>query len=164
MTTFVSVGNATQPFGRLVHAVIALAPTLPQPVIIQHGVTPVAAAHCDCRSYVIMTEFESLVARAQLLILHAGAGSVIHAVRAGKLPIVMPRSAGLGEHVDDHQIEFAIELERAGKIVLVREPANLAAAVESVLSRPIQAQARSAESAMTRLVSDSLSRCALGER
>ena len=164
MTTFVSVGNATQPFGRLVHAVIALAPTLPQPVIIQHGATPVAAAHCDCRSYVSMTEFESLVARAPLLILHAGAGSVIHAVRAGKLPIVMPRSAGLGEHVDDHQMEFAIELERAGKIVLVREPADLAAAVESVLSRPIQAQARSSGSAMTRLVSDALSRCALGER
>lgn len=164
MTTLLSVGNATQPFERLVNAVIALAPTLPQPVIVQHGATPVAATHCDCRSYVSMTEFETLVVRARLLILHAGAGSVIHAVRAGKLPIVMPRSAGLGEHVDDHQMEFAIELERAGKIVLVRESADLAAAVEFVLSRPIQAQALSSESEMTRLVSHALSRCSLVAR
>lgn len=164
MTTFLTVGNATQSFGRLVHAVVALAPTLPQPVIIQHGATPITATNCDCRPYVSMTDFEMLVANAQLLILHAGAGSVIHAVRAGKLPIVMPRRPVFGEHVDDHQMEFAIELERAGKIVLVREPVELTAAIELVLSRPIQPKDPLSESDMTRIVSDTLTRCASGAR
>ena len=38
MTTFVAVGNATQPFARLIDAVVAIAADLPQPVLIQHGV------------------------------------------------------------------------------------------------------------------------------
>jgi hypothetical protein len=36
MSTFVSVGNATQSFSRLLDAVIDIAPTLPQPVIFQY--------------------------------------------------------------------------------------------------------------------------------
>jgi UDP-N-acetylglucosamine transferase subunit ALG13 len=76
----------------------------------------------------------------------------------------MPRRAVFGEHVDDHQMEFAIELERAGKIVLVREPVELAAAIELVLSKPIQQQDPSSESEMTRLVSATLTRCASGAR
>ena len=65
-----------------------------------------------------MDAFERLVAESALVILHAGAGSVIQAIHAGKFPLVMPRRADLGEHVDDHQLEFAQELSDLGKVVL----------------------------------------------
>lgn len=138
MSTFVSVGNASQPFPRLLEAVEKIADKLPQPVVIQYGVAS-APAMSNCRwvDYLGMEEFAMQVAQAQLLILHAGAGSVIHAVRAGKVPVVMPRRAALGEHVDDHQLEFALELSRLGKIVVCQQPDQLLTAVAAAM--PLQA-------------------------
>lgn len=158
MTTFVSVGNAKQHFERLIKAVVAISSSLPQPVVVQHGATSIDAPNCDCRPFVSMAEFEILVSSAELLILHAGAGSVIHAVRAGKLPIVMPRKASLAEHVDDHQIEFAKELEQSGKIVVVREEGELPDAILYVLSQTNKTVSQPIENEMVRLVSQALSR------
>jgi UDP-N-acetylglucosamine transferase subunit ALG13 len=82
-----------------------------------------------------MAEFSRCITEADLVILHGGAGSVIHAIHAGKIPVVMPRLAKYGEHVDDHQVEFARALAREGKIILAEEPHKLFAAVEEALKR-----------------------------
>ena len=134
MSTFVSVGNATQPFSRLLDEVCKLAQELPQPVFVQYGaVQDFSCSHCHAVAFMDMQAFEQQVAKAELLILHAGAGSVIHAVRAGKVPVVMPRRAHLGEHVDDHQLEFARELTTAGKVVMCEDASELADAVSEAL-------------------------------
>lgn len=134
VSTFVSVGNATQPFPRLLQAVSALAQSLPQPVLVQYGATDgFSSQYCQSTAFVSMEEFAQHVADASLLILHAGAGSIIHAVRAGKVPVVVPRQAVLGEHVDDHQAEFARELARLGRIVLCEDTSLLATAVADAL-------------------------------
>lgn len=133
-----SVGNATQPFLRLLDAVCALSPHLPQPVVVQYGAAQdFACPHCQGVGFMDMQTFEQQVAGADLLILHAGAGSVIHAVRAGKVPVVMPRRVELGEHVDDHQVEFARELGRAGKIVVCDDLVSLPQAVEEARRRQL---------------------------
>lgn len=130
MSTFVSVGNATQPFARLLDAVCKLAPQLPQPVFVQYGAAhSFSCAACAGVAFLEMGEFEKRVIEAELLILHAGAGSVIHAIKAGKVPVIMPRRASLGEHVDDHQHEFARELEKIGKVFVAHDAATLAQAV-----------------------------------
>ncbi len=135
MSTFVSVGNATQPFPRLLDAVAAIAARLPQPVIIQYGAAKgFIAPLCECVDYLGMEAFECYVVAAKVLILHAGAGSVINAIRAGKVPVVVPRLSLHHEHVDDHQLEFALELERAGKIVVCQHTQHLAAAVTTALA------------------------------
>ena len=41
---------------------------------------------------------------------HAGAGIISAALAAGRKPIVVPRRAALGEHVDDHQHQLASKL------------------------------------------------------
>ena len=82
-----------------------------------------------------MDEFEHLVERADLLIIHAGAGSVIHAAHAGKVPVVIPRRQELGEHVDNHQLEFVQELEKTGKIVAVYDCGQLLQAIADAQSR-----------------------------
>lgn len=135
MSTFVSVGNATQPFPRLLDAVASVVAQLPQPVFVQYGAYDAFdCPACDAAAFVSMAEFERRVGEASLLIMHAGAGSVIHAVRAGKLPVVMPRKASLGEHVDDHQEEFARELHRLGRLVTCEEASLLLSAVHDALS------------------------------
>lgn len=156
MSTFVSVGNATQPFSRLLDEVVRLAAVLPQPVVVQHGTTPLQADSCWAVPFIDMNEFERLMGSAELLILHAGAGSVIHAVRAGKVPVVMPRQACHGEIVDDHQLELAHELAKHGKVVLVEEPGQLRAAVADAMLRQKGHAGLVADSAMLRLVADTL--------
>jgi UDP-N-acetylglucosamine transferase subunit ALG13 len=133
MSTFVSVGNANQPFFRLIKSVVKISPSLPQPVIIQHGHTPCCESDCITRQFMCMEEFNQYLSGAELLILHAGAGSVINAVQSGKIPIVMPRRAKYDEHIDDHQLEFACALAGSGKVVLVEEPEELILAMESAL-------------------------------
>lgn len=129
MSTFVSVGNAYQPFTRLIHAVTSIAHTLPQPVLVQHGHTPFDNSECRGVAFLDMPAFESAVGEAEVVILHAGAGSVIHALRAGKTPIVMARRAKFGEHVDDHQIEFARKLMLTGRVLAVENVVELEAAI-----------------------------------
>lgn len=146
MSTFVSVGNATQPFTRLLRAVVSILPRLPRPVVVQHGSTAFSAPGCRAVAFLEMSEFDRLVHDSSLLILHAGAGSVIHAVRAGKLPVVMPRRARDDEILDDHQMEFAVELERLGRIVLAREEADLENAVAMALAHQAD-RSRNAEPA-----------------
>lgn len=136
MSTFVSVGNATQPFVRLLDAVCELAPQLPQPVLVQFGAAQAfACPGCTGVAFMEMGAFAQRVSEAELLILHAGAGSVIHAVRAGKTPVVVPRRASLGEHVDDHQLEFAHELEKIGKVLVAHDTATLVQAAAAALQR-----------------------------
>jgi UDP-N-acetylglucosamine transferase subunit ALG13 len=83
-----------------------------------------------------MDEFERLIQQSSLLIMHAGAGSVIHALRAERLPIVMPRRAADGEHIDDHQLEFATALASTRYVLLARDTAELRSAVHAVLALP----------------------------
>ncbi len=158
MSTFVTVGNATQPFSRLLDAVATLVADLPQPVFVQHGSTPFAAEHCTCAAFVPMDEFERRVADADLLIMHAGAGSVLTAVRAGKVPVVMSRQAAHGEHVDDHQVEFARALAGIGRIVRAAEAPDLRTAVHTALARQRDAKASHDPPAAVAIVAEALRR------
>jgi len=142
MSTFVSLGNALQPFARLLAAIDRLAPRLPQPVIVQHGHTPFRNGACRPVPFLGMNEFIGHIHDADLLIMHAGAGSIMHAVEVGKIPVVMPRRAAFGEHVNDHQVEFAQALAEAGKVVLANTPDDLAHAVEEAMARQKLVQAK----------------------
>lgn len=154
VSTFVSVGNATQPFMRLLEAVCELAPQMPQPVFVQFGAAQsFACPDCTGVAFMEMGEFAQRVNSADLLILHAGAGSVIHAVRAGKTPVIMPRRSSLGEHVDDHQVEFARELEKTGKVFVAHDAATLAQATVAALQHQmLRDAAASGESPLVGMV------------
>jgi len=131
--TFVSVGNGTQPFSRLLDAVLSVVSQLPQPVVVQHGNSPFKGIGCISLPFIEMEEFIHYLEEAELLIVHAGAGSIIHAIQAGKVPVVMPRLAKHGEIVDNHQLEFARALAETGKIVVVEKPGDLEDAASEAL-------------------------------
>lgn len=52
-------------------------------------------------------EFERAVAESDVVITHAGVGTVLDLLEGGRHAIVVPRRASRGEHVDDHQTEIA---------------------------------------------------------
>jgi UDP-N-acetylglucosamine transferase subunit ALG13 len=135
--TFVTVGNATEGFRRLLDAAERLAAggALPAPLVFQSGHNPAfVSRHGAVQPFMPMEAFEEHVRRARLVIAHAGAGVVLHALAAGKAPVVMPRRARYGEHVDDHQVEFTACLARAGRVFAAWEPADLPDAVRAALA------------------------------
>ncbi len=51
---------------------------------------------------------------ADLVVAHAGVGTALQAMGAGHCPVLVPRRADLGEHVDNHQFQVAAELSNSG--------------------------------------------------
>lgn len=129
MSTFVSVGNAKQPFTRLLNTVVEIADKLPKPLIVQHGHTPFSYKECEAYDFIEMDKYLKLINDSKILIFHAGAGSIISALHAGKIPIVMPRLAELGEHVNNHQLELANALVSINKVIAVNNKKELNDAV-----------------------------------
>jgi len=157
VSTFVSVGNAKQPFHRLLSLVHRSAAALPQPVFVQHGHTPFEPdALCSGSAFLGMDEFAQRMASADLVILHAGAGSLIHAIRAGKVPVLMARSARHGEHVDDHQAEFVREIVAAGRALAVDDNSDLATVAGHALAMQSRLAGQSATPPLVSLVAECL--------
>src|SRR3990167_1519420 len=123
--TLVSVGNAKQHFTRFLNLIHKQLACLPRPILIQHGHTPFESNDCDLIDFINMDQFCYYVEHAEILLLHAGAGSILHSLRAGKCPIIMPRQAKYKEHVNDHQVDFAQALSEEGKVILIQDDCDL---------------------------------------
>lgn len=129
----VAVGNATQGFRRLLDAVEEMAGQgvfADQPVFIQSGHNPAfRSSHSVLEDFLPMERFEEMIRQADLVICHAGAGTLINVLRSGKVPVVMPRRMKYGEHVDDHQVELVRTLASEGRVIPAFEPDDLPEAV-----------------------------------
>jgi UDP-N-acetylglucosamine transferase subunit ALG13 len=137
LSTFVTVGNATQPFDRLLDAIALSTEVLPKPVVVQRGVSRVCHPQWETHDFLNMETFEQFVSGCTLLIMHAGAGSVIHALTAGRRPVVMPRRARWGEIVDDHQLEFAEALQGTGQVIVAHDAEELPRAIALALQADV---------------------------
>ena len=139
---FATVGNATQSFRRLLDAVDALAGKGvfgQDEVVIQSGNTADFLSLYGKQERVLpMEQFSALIAKADLVICHAGAGTLFHVLQARKVPVVMPRRKRYGEHVDDHQMELTRALAAVGRAVPAYEPEDLPAAIAEAQRRSNQ--------------------------
>jgi UDP-N-acetylglucosamine--N-acetylmuramyl-(pentapeptide) pyrophosphoryl-undecaprenol N-acetylglucosamine transferase len=125
-----------RPFRRLLERSLAVLPPDVE-VLWQTGPTPVDDLPIDARPFVAAAELDAAMAAADLVIAHAGCGSAIAALRAGRLPILVPRHPSHGEVVDDHQLEIARWLDQQG-LAIGRQPEALAPAdLERAASRAI---------------------------
>lgn len=117
---FVTVGTHEQAFNRLVNYMDKWAECHKEEVIIQTGYStyePKFAKWSKLYSYQTMLE---LVEQARIVITHGGPSSFIMPLQIGKTPIVVPRQYNFNEHVNDHQVKFAKEVEkRMGTIITV---------------------------------------------
>lgn len=117
-------GCATQyPFRRLFeHLAPLLAPDgvlaqttgLPVQVLWQTGETHVADLPIQPTPLLPAAELSAELARADIVISHAGTGSALAALEAGRYPVLTPRDSAYGEQVDNHQQQLATELACRG--------------------------------------------------
>lgn len=84
----------------------------------QTGGTDVSGLGIDARPWIPSDEMDHLMADADIVVSHAGTGSALTALRAGRVPILVPRDRGTGEHVDDHQELTATYLSSRGLAVV----------------------------------------------
>lgn len=75
-------------------------------VVVQCGYTEFDSAHFEMRPFIPPNELENLTKNADLIITHAGSGSMIKAIKYKRKIIAIPRLAKFGEVVDDHQLEI----------------------------------------------------------
>ena len=104
-------------------------------VLLQTGHTPTFSMSNRCRQWVPGDELMTAVRQADVVITHAGVGSVLSALRAGKHPVVIPRLAALGEHVDDHQLELASLLQERGLASVAAPGDDLSMLLERAVRR-----------------------------
>ncbi|GAC1365314.1 MAG: hypothetical protein NVSMB32_08730 [Actinomycetota bacterium] len=137
---FVTVGNATQPFPRLMAAVDTLARANlfgDEPVFIQTGrEAHFRSERCDYRAFLTEAEFQAHIQECRLVICHAGCGTLRNVFLAGKRPVVMPRRKRYGEHVSDHQMQLTRALSAQDRIFPAYEDADLAAAIAAASAAP----------------------------
>ncbi|MCW0215177.1 MAG: glycosyltransferase family 28 [Pseudonocardia sp.] len=86
----------------------------PVEVLWQSGGTPVDDLRIDAVPFLPATELAAALARADVVVSHAGTGSALASLEAGRFAVVVPREARLGEAGDDHQRELARELDGRG--------------------------------------------------
>ncbi|MEA2440791.1 MAG: hypothetical protein QOH76_2215 [Thermoleophilaceae bacterium] len=129
---FVTLGTHHQPFARLMGALSEL-PSDELVVQCGHSVPPAGVR--EATAFLGFQEMLDRIRAADVVVTHAGVGSILLARREGHTPIVVPRLSRLGEHVDDHQVELTEALAEQGKVIPVWDVSELPAAVASAPAR-----------------------------
>ncbi|MCZ2817366.1 glycosyltransferase [Modestobacter sp. VKM Ac-2984] len=120
----VTVGSAKSfPFTSMIEAVRRVLPESAN-VLWQVGDADVPGLPGRVVSTMTAGDMAAEIRAADVVVSHAGTGSVLSCLQAGKLPVIVPRAADSGEHIDGHQDEIADMLAARG-LAVVRRPAEL---------------------------------------
>lgn len=122
------------PFDRLIRAVDDWAEGRQEEILAQIGNGSYEPRHMRFVRKLPREEFVAQIARADLIVGHAGMGTVITAGEHGKAIVIMPRLASLGEHTNDHQVDTAGWLGGRRGIFVAEDEAALAPAIAAARS------------------------------
>ena len=117
-------------FRRLVERLVTILPEVCAPdadVLWQTGATDLTELPVAGRNQVSADELQRAIVEADLVVTHGGIGSALTVLEAGRVPVMVPRRAAFGEHVDDHQTLICSHLGERG-IAVSREVADLSPA------------------------------------
>lgn len=122
---FVTVGTQI-PFDRLVKIVDDwAADTGRDDVFAQIGEGGWQPPHLEWSELIDPAEHRRRLEEADLVIGHAGMGTIISGLELGTPVLVMPRRADLREHRNDHQLATARRFEEMGKAIVAYDEASL---------------------------------------
>lgn len=122
---FVTVGT-DGPFDRLIAAVDKWAGENGRTdIVAQIGRSKLQPRFMRWHEFLDPPRFQEHFAAAELVIAHAGMGTILSALRYEKPLLVMPRRATLGEQRNEHQLATARRLQEMGKITVAFDEADL---------------------------------------
>jgi UDP-N-acetylglucosamine transferase subunit ALG13 len=121
-------------FDRLIREMDEIAGRIDEEVIMQIGETAYEPKNAKYFRFASKEEMDGLYEDARVVVCHAGVGSILTALEHGKPIIAVPRRKKYGEHVDDHQLDIAGEMEKEGRITVVCDVGELEGALSDVSS------------------------------
>lgn len=131
---YVSVGSM-MPFERLVEAMDRFAASRPDlDVLIQIGRGRTEPVHARFVRLMPPADYRAMVAGCRLFVAHAGMGSIIAAIEAGKPLLMMPRRQALGEHNTEHQLATAQNIGNRPGLHVAADEADLLARAGALLA------------------------------
>jgi UDP-N-acetylglucosamine transferase subunit ALG13 len=132
---FATVGTHEDPFDRLVAELDRLVASgeIAEAVHVQTGYSTVVPSHCTHERMIGFDAVQDWMRRARVVVTHGGPASIMQALALGKVPIVVPRQAKFGEHVDDHQVRFSRRI--AERVLVVLDIADLGPALRDHAAR-----------------------------
>ena len=132
---FVTVGNDFRDFSRLIKKVDEIAPNISNEIVIQRGYTkyrPKKTKHFD---FVPIDTAIEYIKTSELVISHAGIGTIILCREYGIPLIILPRRKKYDEHMNDHQMEIAkiLEEREEGNVHVIFEENQLEEKILEIL-------------------------------
>ena len=129
---FLTLGTHPQQFDRLVKEVDELVGKgmLGGRIFAQIGHSSYIPKNFNYVKFLSLDEFNKNMAKASLIITHAGEGNIGTSLQLNKKMIIVPRLKKFNEHTNDHQLELAKAIEREGRGIVVYDVKELSDAFE----------------------------------
>lgn len=129
----VTVGTHDDSFRRLLEAVDRYAAQTDERIVMQCGHSEYEPTNTEWFTFIESEdEFLALFEEADLVIGHAGAGTILTALRFGHPIIIVPRRKKFGEHIDDQQLELVEGLEETDGVYPTEDLKSIGAVIERV--------------------------------
>lgn len=116
---FVVLGTQGNPFPRCLLMIEELIDKVhpEHEFLVQLGNTKYQSDKMKLFDYVPESDFKELIAKADIVITHAGSGALFNAIKQGKKTIAVARLARYKEMLNDHQTELVTKLTKEGYIL-----------------------------------------------
>lgn len=120
---FVTVGTHEQPFNRLIKKVDEMVKNrlIQDEVFSQIGYSTYEPKYCKWSKFLPSEKMNFYMEKADIVICHGGPSTFMKSLSLGKKTIVVPRQKKYDEHVNDHQLKFAQEVNKKGYKILIVE-------------------------------------------
>ena len=119
----VTLGTQDKEFKRLLEAIDKEINngTITDKVIVQAGCTKYESKNMEIFDLIPANEFDEYIKKADLIITHGGAGSILTGVKHNKKIIAAARLAKYKEHTNDHQRQIIREFSDQGYIMELKD-------------------------------------------
>ena len=119
----VTLGTQDKEFTRLLEAIDREIEkgVITDKVVVQAGCTKYESKNMEMFDLIPANEFDEFIKKADLIITHGGAGSILTAVKNNKKIIAAARLAKYKEHTNDHQKQIIEEFSKQGYILELKD-------------------------------------------
>jgi UDP-N-acetylglucosamine transferase subunit ALG13 len=128
----VTLGTQDKPFTRIIQSIedLKASGVIKDEVVVQAGFTSFSSNLLHIQAYYSQLELDALRKEADLIITHAGVGSILDALKYHKVVIAVARLKHLGEHTNDHQLELLDAFDSEGYILRCDDLTKLSEVIE----------------------------------
>lgn len=119
----VTLGTQKEQFKRLLDSIEKS--KIDDEIIVQAGHTKFESNKMKIFDFISYEDMSKYIKEANLIITHAGTGSILMPLKAGKKVIACARLAKYDEHVDDHQLQLVEVFRDEGYILELKDGEQL---------------------------------------